>query len=376
MSSERHTTGLLLKEEATLIALLPTAALFFFLGKRWLGDLSNEAWAALLFVWLFAAIVWGAISVVRHADQLALRFGEPYGTLILTLSVASIEIVTITVVMLTGETNPTLARDAMFSVVMVVLNGLIGLGILLGGWRYREQTYNLRGANSYVSMIIALSVFGLIMPNFTTSTAGPTFSRGQEAFLIVMCVGLYAVFLAIQTTRHRSYFVVEEPSERVASEQHVEPNSGRATSFHVALLIAYLLLVVFLAEELAIVLNHGIEVLGAPPAIGALLVAILVVTPEGLGALEAALDNRLQRAVNILLGSALATLALTIPAVLAVGLLNGTHVVLGLAGVEGVMLALTLAVGVITFSSGHTNILQGAIHLVLFLAYLMLLFRG
>jgi Ca2+:H+ antiporter len=374
-------TGLLrmlpvLREEPPLLALLPTVALFLVLHDRWLGDLSEPAWAAFLFVWLFAAIVWGAKAVVRHADVLAFRLGEPYGTLILTMSVASIEIVTVVVVMLTGKQNPTLARDTMFSVLMIVLNGLVGLGLLLGGLRYREQAYNLRGVNSYLSVIVALSVFGLIMPNFTTSTAGPTFSAGQETFLIAMCVGLYTVFLAIQTTRHRSYFIVEDAREIAELESREEPPGARSTAAHAALLVGYLVMTVSLADQLAVILNHGIEVLGAPPAFGALLVAILVLTPEGLGALRAALLNHLQRAINILLGSVLATLALTIPSVLVVGMLRQTSVTLGLSGVEGVMLALTLAVGIVTFSSGRTNVLQGAVHLVLFLAYLLLIFRG
>jgi Ca2+:H+ antiporter len=376
MNSGPLTVLPVLREEPPLLVLIPTVTLFLALHDRWLGDLSQRAWAAFLFAWLFAAIVWGAKTVVRHADVLAFRLGEPYGTLILTMSVASIEIVTVVVVMLTGKQNPTLARDTMFSVVMIVLNGLVGLGLLLGGLRYREQAYNLRGVNSYLSVIVALSVFGLIMPNFTTSTAGPTFSAGQETFLIAMCVGLYAVFLAIQTTRHRSYFIVEDAQEIAASDRREEPPGARSTAAHAGLLVGYLVMTVVLADQLAVILNHIIEVYGAPPAFGALLVAILVLTPEGLGALKAALMNQLQRAINILLGSVLATLALTIPAVLVVGLLQRSSVTLGLNGVEGIMLALTLAVGIVTFSSGRTNVLQGAVHLVLFLAYLLLIFRG
>jgi Ca2+:H+ antiporter len=365
-----------LKSEIALLALLPTAALFAAAGARWLGDLSSSAWAAFLFVWLYAAIVWGARAVVRHADFLALRLGEPYGTLILTLAVTSIEIMTIAAVMLTGLENPTLARDTMFSVVMIVLNGLVGLGLLLGGWRYREQAYNLRGVNAYLSVIIVLSVFGMIMPNFTVSTAGPTFSVGQEGFLIAMCIGLYAIFLAIQTKRHRTFFIDSEKGDSDGQDRPGEPGVAGSTPANTALLVFYLVIVVFLAEKLAVILNHGIEELGAPPALGALLVAILVLTPEGLGAIKAALNNRLQRAFNILLGSVLATLALTIPAVLIIGLMQGSSVTLGLSGVEGVMLALTLGVCVVTFSSGYTTVLQGAVHLLLFLAYLMLIFKG
>jgi len=376
MPGARLSTFPLLREELPLCALIPTAVLFQLLHKRWFEALSDVAWSVFLFIWLFAAIVWGAKAVVRHADHLATRLGEPYGTLILTLSVASIEMVTVAQVMLTGEENPTLARDTMFSAVMIVLNGLIGLALLLGGWRYREQAYNLRGVNSYLSLIVVLSVLGMILPNFTTATAGPTFSLPEQRFLIVMSLGLYAVFLAIQTTRHRAYFIVKHEGDSEAAEPPIDISDGRASWVHAGLLTGYLLLVVFLAEKLAIVLNYGIEVLGARPALGALLVALMVLTPEGFGAIEATVSNRLQRAMNILLGSVLATLALTIPAVLVVGMVSGTTVILGLNGIEGLMLVLTLAVGMITFSSGHTNVLQGAVHLVLFLAYLMMLIHG
>jgi Ca2+:H+ antiporter len=376
MPSPRRFSILRFRPEPSLCVLVPTALLFHFQHTRWFDLLSDVRWTVFLFVWLFGAIIWGAKAVVRHADQLAVRLGEPYGTLILTLSVASIEMMTVAQVMLIGAENPTLARDTMFSAVMIVLNGLVGLSLLLGGLRYKEQSYNLRGANSYLSLIVVLSIFGLIMPNFTVSTAGPTFSIPQERFLIAMCTGLYAVFLGIQTTRHRAYFVEEEVAEGDAVEHHLESADGRSVWVHAGMLVTYLVLVVFLAEKLAFVLNYGIEELHAPPAFGALLVAIMVLTPEGLGALKAAINNRLQRAINILLGSVLSTLALTIPAVLAVGIVTGTSVALGLTGVDGVMLALTLGVGMITLSSGRTNILQGAVHLVLFLAYLMLLLHG
>ena len=353
----------------TAIALLPA-------GERWLAILGSDLTSALAFGWLVAMILVGARSVVRHADCLAWKLGEPYGTMVLTLAVASIEILTIAIVMTTGEPNPTLARDTMFSVIMIVLNGLVGLALLLGGLRHREQEYNLQGAISYLSVIISLAVFGLIVPDFTETTADATFSRGQEAFLIVMCVGLYIVFLAIQTTRHRGYFI--EPSRGgpgVPSEpaKHASAHEFRSVPYHIGLLVFCLGLVIFLTEKMAILLNYGLDELKAPPALGALFVAMLVLAPEGLGGIFAALDNRLQRAVNILLGSALATLALTIPAVLLIGRINHVDVVLGLSHVDMVMLALTLVVSMLTFASGRTNVLQGATHLMLFLAYLMLL---
>jgi Ca2+:H+ antiporter len=364
------------RREAAFLVLAVTAAGFTVLGSGGLAGAAGTWLGAAMFAWLFVVIIAGAMAVVRHADCLAALLGEPYGTMILTLSVASIEIMTIGIVMTTGDPNPTLARDTMFSVVMIVLNGLVGAALLLGGLRYHEQEYNLKGVNAYLSVIVALSVFGMIVPNFTISTPGPTFSRGQEAFLIVMCIGLYAVFLAIQTTRHRAFFLdrIEEASPAGApGEAHDHSLGIRSTPHHALLLVAYLGLVILLAEKLAVLLDHGIETLGAPTALGALAVAILVLAPEGLAGIQAARANRMQRSVNILLGSVLATLALTIPAVMIIGLAQGYTVVLGLEPVEEAMLLLTLLVSMLTFASGRTNILQGAVHLMLFLSYLMLL---
>ena len=357
-----------------MFAVAAVAAVFALAGDRWVAILAYPAWSAAVFVFLFGMIVLGAISVVRHADHLAATLGEPYGTLILTLSIASIEIVTIAIVMLTGEPNPTLARDTMFSVVMIVFNGLIGVALLLGGLRYREQEVNLQGVNAYLSVIVSLAVFGLIMPNYTVTTPGPTFSKGQEVFLIVMCVGLYAVFLAIQTTRHRSFFLLPaQDGSGAIGESAVHDAGARSVRYHVIALVTCLALVIYLTEQLAILLNHGLDVLGAPPAMGALLVAILVLAPEGLGGIKAALANRMQRSVNIFLGSVLATLSLTIPAVIILGLLGDQRVVLGLEGTEEILLSLTLLVSLITFTSGRTNVLQGAVHVMLFLAYIMLI---
>ncbi|MEO7851303.1 MAG: ionic transporter y4hA [Rubrivivax sp.] len=364
----------LLRRERAMLAPIATACVFLWLGPRWLGVLELHLLDRLLFVWLFVMIVTGAVAIVRHADGLAELLGEPYGTLILTLSVASIEILTIGIMMTTGHPNPTLARDTLFSVVMIVLNGLIGLSLLLGGLRHREQEYNLRGVISYLSVIVSLVVFGLMVPNFTHSTAGPTFSRGQEGFLIVMCLGLYGVFLLIQTTRHRAFFTEvvqgETPAAPGASHEQV---GIRSRSHHATLLLVYLGLVTYLAEKLAVLLDHQLETLHAPAAMGGLLVAVLVLAPEGLSGIRAALANRMQRAVNILLGSVLATLSLTIPAVVTIGLLQGSDVILGLDPMESIMLMLTLLVSILTFVSGRTNILQGAVHLMLFLAYLMLI---
>jgi Ca2+:H+ antiporter len=310
---------------------------------------------------------------VRHAEALAVKVGEPFGTLILTLSVISIEIFTVVMVMLKGENNPLLARDAMFSVIMIVLNGLVGLALLLGGLRHHEQQYNLQGAGAFLSVTIALSVLGLVLPGYAQAVAVPRFIRSQELFLIVVSLALYGVFLLIQTTRHRGYFV---SPERAGNGSADAAHGGHSVPAHVTLLVLYLVVVIFLAEKLAILIDLGLEVLRAPSALGGLLVAILVLGPEGLGGIRAALANEMQRAVNILLGSALSTLALTIPAVLIVGLLSGRSVLLGVPGTDQVLLLVTLLVSTVTFGSGRTNVLQGAVHLTLFVAYLFLCCTG
>lgn len=362
----------LARRELPLLVILATAAPFALYHGDWLADLSDGLRAGGLFLWLFAAVMWGAKGLVRHAERLASLVGEPYGTIILTLSVTGIEVLAIAVVMFTGEENPTLARDTMFSEVMIVLNGLVGLTLLLGGLRHHEQEYNLRGVNAYLSLILALAVFILIVPNFTQSAPEATFTRSQEAFVIAMCLGLYGVFLVIQTGRHRGYFTLPGAPEPNGRDLGAPGSALRET----ALLVAHLVPVVFLVEQLALILNHGLDVLHAPPALGGLTVAVMVLFPEGLAAVRAALANRMQRSVNILFGSVLATLALTAPAILVMGLVQGAPLVLGVAGAEQPLLTITLLLSVVTFSSGVTNILQGAVHLMLFLAYLMLLIRN
>jgi Ca2+:H+ antiporter len=351
-----------------------TAGLFLLFDHQLLSPSLTPAISIAVFLWLFAAVVIGALTVVANADELAVILGEPYGTLILTLSVGSIEIMTIGTVMLTGEENPALARDTMFSVVMIVMNGLTGLALLLGGLRYHEQAYNFPGVTAYLGLIVVLSTIGMILPNYTTTTLGPTLSRGQQSFLIAMCLSLYAVFLIIQTTRHRSYFAEVLPvPERLQPLSH---GAGKRMTLarHTALMIVFLGATVLLAEKLAVTLNTGLETFGLPPALGALLVAILVLVPEGVGAIAAALANQVQRSMNLLLGSVLATLAMTIPAVIIVAMVGHTTLELGLSPSDQVMLVLTLLTSMLTFGGGRTNVLQGTVHLGLFLAYLLLIF--
>jgi Ca2+:H+ antiporter len=364
--------GSAIRAEFPLLIGLGTVAIFLVVGSA-LNELTTHALPLLgVFAWLFAVILWSAMCVVRHADCLAIKLGEPYGTLILTLSAICIEVVMISTAMLHGANNPTLGRDAIFAVIMIALNGLVGLSLMLGGLRYREQHYNIQGVNAYLNVIMALAVLGLVLPNFTTSTSGPTFSTEQGIFFATVSLVLYAVFLLIQTLRHRGYFLDVKETATKQSPHHLA--RARSTGFHALMLLLYLAAVIFLAEKFAIPLDNSIEQFHMPQAFGGAVIAALVLSPEGLGGIAASLHNQLQRSINILFGSVLATIGLTIPAVLMIGLLTKRPVALGVQGGNLPLLLLTLAVCVVTFTSRKTNVLQGCIHLLLFAVFVLLIF--
>jgi Ca2+:H+ antiporter len=352
---------------------LATTVAFALLGEKAFDALTNPLWLVLIFIWLFGVVLGSALSVVRHADHIAEILGEPYGTLVLTLSVTAIEVMSISAVMLHGANNPTLVRDTLFAIVMIILGGMVGGSLLLGGWRHREQHYNLQSANAYLGVIIPLTVLTLTLPDFTITTPGPTLSFPQQIFLFVMSLGLYGAFLAIQTGRHRGYFISDGDD---ATEPPKLPRAARSLRWHAALLLAYILPVVFLAEQLAHPIDYFIETLQAPAPLGGVMIAMLVATPEAIAATRSAVANRLQRSINISLGSVLSTIGLTVPAMLAISHFTRHEVYLGLDKANDVLFLLTLAVCVVTFASGRTNILQGAVHVVLFAAFLMLIVQG
>ena len=362
-----------IRGEIALLIGLGTAALFLAAGSQLVEIVAYPVAMIVVLIWLFAVILWSAISAARHADCLAIKWGEPYGTLVLTLSAITIEVVVVSTAMLHGENNPTLGRDAVFSVIMIALNGFVGLCLLMGGLRYREQHYNLQGVNSYLNVIMTLAVVGLVLPNFTTTTSGPTFSVEQEIFLLVISLLLYAIFLLIQTVRHRRYFIDSNHAFGAASSAH-HSLRVRSTGFHAAMLLLYLITVILLAEKFAIPLDNSIERFGLPQEFGGAMIAALVLAPEGIAAIEASLKNELQHSINILLGSVLATIGLTIPAVLTIGLVTKRSVTLGVQGGNLPLLLLTLAVSVVTFTSRKTNVLQGCIHLLLFAVFVLLIF--
>jgi Ca2+:H+ antiporter len=365
------------RSEMALWLGIVTTLVFLAVGNNWLMDLSNPLKYGFLFTWVFLVMLWLSFGVVRHADCLAIILGEPYGTLILTLAVISIEVVMIAAVMLTGVNNPTLARDTMFSVLMIVLNGMLGLTLLMGGLRHHEQEYSLSGASAYLGVLFPLAVLGLVVPRFTTTAPGGQVSTLMAFYLVIMSAGLYIVFLLIQTMRH-SHFFKQPAYSKEGDSANDDHDHGdlivRSAVYHALLLVLTMLPIVLLSKSMAKLVDHGIVYLQAPQALGGFLVAILVLSPEGMGAAKAALANKLQRTVNIALGSALATIGLTIPAVLVIGLVTGRVIELGLEPVEIVLLTLTLLVSTVNFVTERTNILKGAVHLILFISYIILIF--
>jgi Ca2+:H+ antiporter len=353
-------------------AVLALAALLLAKGPV-AGLLDQPAALIALLTLISSVILSAAIAVVRHAEILAHRLGEPAGTLLLTLAITGLEVAMVGFVMSTGEEKPTLARDTMYAVVMLVLNGFVGLALVLGALSHGEQRFNLLGANAFLIMIVPLAVLGLVLPDYTRTTPGPILSTFQMAFLSLMSVGIYAIFLFVQNQRHRDYFRFEEDREAGFPHEHHE-QSDRPTPYHALMLAAYGLPLVLLAKQMSAPLDALVGRVGAPVALSGLLLAFLVLTPEAIAALRAARDDRLQRSINILLGSVLASIGLTIPLVIAISLATGRGLVLGLDPGEIVMLVLTLVTAGLTFSLPRMNVLVGCVHLLLFGAYFMLIF--
>ena len=359
----------LIKREWLLPVSYATTATFLCYQGSWLSSDPGPGLGLFLFSWLFVVMLLSSFAVVRLADHLAEQLHEPMGTLILTLAVTSIEVMMISALMLNGN-NPALARDTMFSVVMVVLGGLLGIVLLTGGIRFREQNFNLKGVNSFIGLIVPLAVISLILPNFTRTGNYGMFSQLHAVSLIILSLVIYGVCLAVQSWRHREFFNEEgwSPSDIVKT------SPKESISLQSFLLILHLIPVVLLSKQLAHVLDYRVHGSGLPQELVGLVVAILILAPEGLAAIQAASRNQMQRSVNVLLGSVLATISLTMPAALAISLICGKSLQLGLSPAYMILLAVTLCSCMVTFAQGKTNILQGFVHLLLFAAYIVLMF--
>jgi len=357
-----------------------TLGLFLLYGHAWLADPTQFIERGVLFAWLLTAIACCIFGVVRHADALAELLGEPLGTLILTIYVILIEVSLIAAVMLEGVTDPTLARDTMFAVIMIMMNGMVGACLLSGGLLHVQQEYNLEGARAYLAVLIPLSAIALILPNRTLSTAlEGTLNFWQTMLFSAATIVLYAIFLALQTMRPRGFFQVLRSAKYEGAGAQEDPSVAigqrHSVATHAVLLLLTMVPIVGLAEYLAVMVEQGIHALDMPTSVGGTLIAVLILAPESITALKAALANKLQRSINLCLGSALSTVALTVPLVLMIGLATGQSVTLGLEDENILLLVLTLMVSMLTFSGARTNVLHGAVHLLLFFTYLVLIFN-
>lgn len=355
-------------------------------GQSWLSEPLSPVVAIVCFVVLFATILTAAFGVVREADHLAHQLGEPYGTLILTLSIVSIEVILIAAVMLGPGEAPTIGRDSIFAVMMIILNLVTGICLLVGGLRYGEQEYNSQGALAYISMTVLLTGTALVLPN-TLSTGNGTFWPAQAIAFSAFTVFLYGAFLLLQMSGYRRFFMQPEPgslSIPVQTAKDGEPDGDaahpkvtldtRGNIIRSITLVGMMLPIILLAHDLAILIDHGIELAGAPVALGGVLIAIIVFTPESITAITAALRNEMQRAVNLCLGAFVSTVGLTVPAVLIVGIVTGKTVVLGISATETVLLFLTIGLTAFTFLGQRTSAVQGLMHLMLFAVFSVLLF--
>ncbi len=316
------------------------------------------------------ALIGAVLAAVHHAEVVAHRVGEPLGTLILALAVTVIEVSLILSMMISGgPAKATLARDAVYSTVMIITTGVMGLCILLGGLRHREQTFRVEGAGPEFAALVALSTLVLVLPAFTISAPGLAYSASQLIFAGAASLALWGLFVFVQTVRHRDYFV---PPAGTAVDAHTSPPSSGRAWLSLGLLLVALVAVVGLAKVLSSPLEAALRALGAPDAVLGIVIAAVVLLPETLAAVRAAWRNRLQTSVNLALGSALATIGLTVPVVAAASLIFGFPVNLGLDSKDMALLVLSFIVGTITLGTGRTSILQGAVQLVVFAAFLVL----
>lgn len=317
-----------------------------------------------------AALAVSVAAAVHHAEVVAHRVGEPYGTIVLAVAVTVIEVGLIVMLMLAdGPGASALARDTVFAAVMIVSNGILGLCLLVGGLRHGEQGFQIQGASSLLAVLAALVTLTLVLPAFTTTTEGPTYSRGQLVFAGIASLGLYAVFIFVQAVRHRDYFL---PIGADPQDEHAVPPSPRQATLSLAMLVVSLVAVVGLAKLLAPFIATGVAAAGAPAALVGVVIALLVLLPETVAAVRAASANRLQTSLNLALGSGLATIGLTIPVVAALSLWLERPLVLGLDPKNLVLLMLTFVVGTLTLGTGRTTVLQGAVHIVILSAFVVL----
>jgi Ca2+:H+ antiporter len=318
-----------------------------------------------------AGPVGAVVAAVHHAEVVAHRVGEPFGTLVLAIAVTVIEASLILSMLIVGGAEAArLPRDTIYAALMLILNGVVGICLLVGGLRHGVQSFRVDGANSGLAALFPLATLSLVLPTFTVTTPGGTYSNAQLAFAAIASISLWAVFVFVQTVRHRDYFLPESDTDN--PEQHADPPSTLAAWASFGLLLASLVAVVGLAKVLSPAIEHAVTAARAPQTVIGIAIAMLVLLPETSAAIRAARANRLQTSMNLAVGSALASIGLTIPVVAMASVALGIPLVLGLEPKDLVMLALTFVVSAVTLGTGRTHIMQGAVHVVIFGAFLFL----
>lgn len=340
------------------------------LGLTWGRDLGP------VLVVVVALLLAGAVlAAVHHAEVVAHRAGEPFGSLILAIAVTVIEVgLIVTLMVAGGPDSATLARDTVFAAVMITTNGIVGLSLLLGALRYGTTLFNAEGTGAALATAVALATLCLVLPAFTTSRPGPEFSSSQLAFAAVASLALYVMFVVTQTVRHRDFFlpVLPEGAQAAAVEEHAAPPTGRAATTSLGLLVVALVAVVGLAKVESPAIEAAVAAVGFPLSFVGVVIALLVIAPESLAAARAARRQRIQISLNLAYGSAMASTALTIPAIAVASIWLDGPLLLGLGSTQMVLLALTVVVSVLTVVPGRATRLQGGVHLVLLAAFLFL----
>ncbi|SHL25930.1 Ca2+:H+ antiporter [Pseudonocardia thermophila] len=357
---------LTLRTVATPIAALVALVIAF--------GMELPGWAvAVVAIVLVAAV----LIAVHHAEVVAHRVGEPFGSLILAVAVTVIEVGLILSISASGgEEAASLARDTVFAAVMITCNGIVGLCLLIGGIRHHVVSFQAEGSSGALAAVVTLATLCLVLPTFTTTSEGPTFSASQLVFAAIVSLVLFGVYVFVQTVRHRDYFlpVDDDPdsADDLDHDGHVDPPSNRTALISLGLLVASLVAVVGLAKTISPTIEEGVRAIGAPLTVVGVAIALLVLLPETLAAARAAGRDRLQTSFNLAYGSALASIGLTIPAIAVTSLLFENPLLLGLSGTEVVLLALTALIGSLTVLQGTAIVLQGAIHLLLFASFLFI----
>lgn len=364
----RHPTAVTL---AAAAAAYGTLLLIVVVGGDWIA--AHMAASAFAFVLIVGLILGCAMRVMHHGEALAEMLGEPMGALTLTLSAALIEISLLAVVMLSGAANPTIVRDTVYAELMIILGGMIGLALLLGGIRHHQQVYNFEGARSFLAVLIPLPIVILILPDFAPAEQAATLTGSKLLLIGALSLAIYVTFLLMQTVRHKAQFADPDEAAAATLAETRRPWNARSAAVAAGLLLLVLAPIPLLADHLDAVLEVGIDELGMPHAAAGVVIAALVLSPEGAAAIQAAHANRLQRAVNLMLGSALSSVALAVPIMIAISAWTGKEMILGLDQQDVVMLATILLLTTITFGGARTDMLKGAVHLAVFAVFLVLI---